>query len=360
MPLQTTVIGSYPKPESVPVPDWFRARPGVRTGQEGYSAQEYNDFRRDVASEEDLEKQITRAIREVIQEQIDIGIDVITDGELRRENYILYFCRQLNGFDFDNLVKETFRNGAWSGYVPAVVSEVGPRDDTPFVLEEWRAAQSLTDRPVKITIPGPMTIIGSTANRFYKDRQELSEALVSIINREVRALAAAGCKYIQIDEPVMMRNPDIAEDYGIEHVTRCFEGLPPGVTKAVHACCGYPSYLDQTDYLKADRTLYDRLAVKLDNAGFDQISIEDAHCPTDLSFLSKFSRTTVVLGVVAIARSRVETVEEIRGRVREALRFLPPHRLVLAPDCGLGFLPRDVLRDKLTNMVAAARTFPEA
>ncbi|KAI8518048.1 hypothetical protein Bbelb_040650 [Branchiostoma belcheri] len=278
MPLQTTVIGSYPKPESVPVPDWFRsgplirtgqeesysaqeyndfqknvaskeddsyrelpeagecscpdwfrARPGVRTGQEGYSAQEYNDFRRDVASEEainfrqagegllaaegkrltasetslaprvedslrtdafsqsgnlavgsrrgqssgtpcqgleaakrqadagrqDLEKQITRAIREVIQEQIDIGIDVITDGELRRENYILYFCRQLNGFDFDNLVKETFRNGAWSGYVPAVVSEVGPRDGTPFVLEEWRAAQSLTDRPVKITIPGP-------------------------------------------------------------------------------------------------------------------------------------------------------------------------------------------------------------
>ncbi|XP_078687222.1 5-methyltetrahydropteroyltriglutamate--homocysteine methyltransferase-like isoform X4 [Branchiostoma floridae x Branchiostoma belcheri] len=287
MPLQTTVIGSYPKPESVPVPDWFRSGPLIRTGQEeSYSAQEYNDFQKNVASEEDLEKQITRAIREVIQEQIDIGIDVITDGELRRENYILYFCRQLNGFDFDNLVKETFRNGAWSGYVPAVVSEVGPRDDTPFVLEEWRAAQSLTDRPVKITIPGPMTIIGSTANRFYKDRQKLSEALVSIINREVRALAAAGCKYIQIDEPVMMRNPDIAEDYGIEHVTRCFEGLPPGVTKAVHACCGYPSYLDQTDYLKADRTLYDRLAVKLDNAGFDQISIEDAHCPTDLSFLS--------------------------------------------------------------------------
>ncbi|CAH1272120.1 Hypp4774 [Branchiostoma lanceolatum] len=358
MPLQTTVIGSYPKPESVPVPDWFKAGPGIRTGQEGYSAQEYNDFRKDVASEEELEKQITRAIREVIQEQIDIGIDVITDGELRRENYILYFCRQLNGFDFDNLVKETFRNGAWSGFVPAVVSEVGPRDDRPFVLEEWQAAQSLTDQPVKITIPGPMTIIGSTANRFYKDRKELSEALVSVINREVRALADAGCKHIQIDEPVMMRNPDIAEDYGIEHVTRCFKGLPLDVTKSVHACCGYPSYLDQTDYLKADRTLYNRLATKLDNAGFDQISLEDAHCPTDLSFLSKFSRTTVVLGVVAIARSRVEPVEEIRGRVREALRFLPPHRLVLAPDCGLGFLPRDVLRAKLKNMVAAAKTFP--
>ncbi|XP_035684784.1 5-methyltetrahydropteroyltriglutamate--homocysteine methyltransferase-like isoform X1 [Branchiostoma floridae] len=359
MPLQTTVIGSYPKPESVPVPDWFKAGAGVRTGQEGYSAQEYNDFQKEVASEEELEKQITRAIREVIQEQVDIGIDVITDGELRRENYILYFCRQLNGFDFDNLVKETFRNGAWSGYVPAVVSEVGPRDDKPFVLEEWQAAQALTDHPVKITIPGPMTIIGSTANRFYKDRKELSEALVWVINREVRALADAGCKYIQIDEPVMMRNPEIAEDYGIEHVTRCFEGLPLDVTKTVHACCGYPSYLDQTDYMKADRTLYDRLATKLDNAGFDRISLEDAHCHTDLSFLSQFRRTTVVLGVVAIARSRVETVEEIRGRVREALRFLPPSRLVLAPDCGLGFLPRDVLRDKLKNLVAAAQTFPE-
>ncbi|CAH1272107.1 Hypp4774 [Branchiostoma lanceolatum] len=339
MPLQTTVIGSYPKPESVPVPDWFKAGPGIRTGQEGYSAQEYNDFRKDVASEEELEKQITRAIREVIQEQIDIGIDVITDGELRRENYILYFCRQLNGFDFDNLVKETFRNGAWSGFVPAVVSEVGPRDDRPFVLEEWQAAQSLTDQPVKITIPGPMTIIGSTANRFYKDRKELSEALVSVINREVRALADAGCKYIQIDEPVMMREPEIAEEYGIEHVSKCFK--------------------DHEEYLKADRSLYGRLADKLDSAGFDRLSIEDAHCPTDLSFLSKFSRTTVVLGVVAIARSRVEPVEEIRGRVREALRFLPPHRLVLAPDCGLGFLPRDVLRAKLKNMVAAARTFQQ-
>ncbi|XP_035684785.1 5-methyltetrahydropteroyltriglutamate--homocysteine methyltransferase-like isoform X2 [Branchiostoma floridae] len=359
MPLQTTVIGSYPKPESVPVPDWFKAVAGIRKGQEGFSAQEYNDFRNDVTSTEELEKQITRAIREVIQEQVDIGIDVITDGELRRENYILYFCRQLNGFDFDNLVKETFRNGAWSGYVPAVVSEVGPRDDKPFVLEEWQAAQALTDHPVKITIPGPMTIIGSTANRFYKDRKELSEALVWVINREVRALADAGCKYIQIDEPVMMRNPEIAEDYGIEHVTRCFEGLPLDVTKTVHACCGYPSYLDQTDYMKADRTLYDRLATKLDNAGFDRISLEDAHCHTDLSFLSQFRRTTVVLGVVAIARSRVETVEEIRGRVREALRFLPPSRLVLAPDCGLGFLPRDVLRDKLKNLVAAAQTFPE-
>ncbi|XP_019640564.1 PREDICTED: uncharacterized protein LOC109482322 [Branchiostoma belcheri] len=126
------------------------------------------------------------------------------------------------------------------------------------------------------------------------------------------------------------------------------------------ACGSSRQWRDQEDYLKADRSLYGRLAGKLDSAGFDRLSIEDAHCPTDLSFLSKFSRTTVVLGVVAIARSRVETVEEIRGRVREALRFLPPHGLVLAPDCGLGFLPRDVLRDKLTNMVAAARTFPEA
>ncbi|XP_078686494.1 5-methyltetrahydropteroyltriglutamate--homocysteine methyltransferase-like [Branchiostoma floridae x Branchiostoma belcheri] len=353
----TTMVGSYPKPDYLRIPDWFTDA-NLAKGYK-YTPADYNKFQR-AADKEDLEKQITRAIREVIQEQIDIGIDVITDGELRRENYIYHFCRQLDGFSFEELEKVTYRNGACTGYFPTVVSEVRPRSDQPIVVEEWRASQGLTQHPVKITIPGPMTIMGTTKNRFYKDRRELSEALVSVINREVRALAAAGCKYIQIDEPVMMREPDIAEDYGIEHVSMCFEGLSPEVTKVVHACCGYPLYLDQEDYLKADRSLYGRLAGKLDSAGFDRLSIEDAHCPTDLSFLSKFSRTTVVLGVVAIARSRVETVEEIRGRVREALRFLPPHRLVLAPDCGLGFLPRDVLRDKLTNMVAAARTFPEA
>ncbi|XP_066295302.1 5-methyltetrahydropteroyltriglutamate--homocysteine methyltransferase-like [Branchiostoma lanceolatum] len=352
----TTVVGSYPKPDYLRIPDWF-THANLAKGYK-YTPADFNDFQR-AADKEDLERQITLAIWEVIQEQIDIGIDVITDGELRRENYVYHFCRQLDGFSFDQLEKVTYRNGALTGYFPTVVSEVRPRDDRPFVLDEWKASQALTEHPVKITIPGPMTIIGTTKNRFYKGRKELSEALVSVINREVRALADAGCKYIQIDEPVMMREPGIAEEYGIEHVSKCFKGLPQEVTKAVHACCGYPLYLDHEEYLKADRSLYGRLADKLDSAGFDRLSTEDAHCPTDLSFLSKFSRTTVVLGVVAIARSRVEPVEEIRGRVREALRFLPPHRLVLAPDCGLGFLPRDVLRAKLKNMVAAARTFQQ-
>ncbi|XP_066295306.1 5-methyltetrahydropteroyltriglutamate--homocysteine methyltransferase-like [Branchiostoma lanceolatum] len=152
----TTVVGSYPKPDYLRIPDYFT---------DGTPA-DFNDFQR-AADKEELEKQITLAIREVIQEQIDIGIDVITDGEIRRENFVYHFCRQLDGFSFDQLEKVTYGNGASTEYFPTVVSEVKPRDDRPIVLDHWKASQALTEHPVKITIPGPMTIIGTTKRKLH-------------------------------------------------------------------------------------------------------------------------------------------------------------------------------------------------
>ncbi|XP_013380926.1 uncharacterized protein LOC106152014 isoform X3 [Lingula anatina] len=346
--LKTTVVGSYPKPDYLKIPDWFK------TKIPNYSARMYNQYSAEEAKE--CEESLKRALKECMEEQSSLGIDVITDGETRRENYIYPFCRALKNFSFTELTFKVYRNGATKNHVPTVIGPLEPASADPWCAKEWQESQAMTKTPVKYTMPGPMTIMGSTANKYYKTEKDWSEALVKLVNREVRALAAAGCKYIQIDEPVMVRSPEIAMDYGIDHLTRCFEGVGPEVEKTVHLCCGYPAYLDQTDYMKADRSIYMNLAEKLDNSGLDAFSIEDAHQHNDLTLLEKFKKTKVIFGVVAIAKSRVETVEEIKSRVMEALKHIPKERLILAPDCGLAFLPRDILRQKLSNMVAAAKS----
>ena len=141
---------------------------------------------------------------------------------------------------------------------------------------------------------------------------------------------------------------------------RCYQGIDAdsGVERCMHMCCGYPGYLDQEDYLKADPNSYLQIASRIDESPvIDAVSIEDAHCHNDFSkLLPLFHNTKVILGVVKIASSKVETVEEIRSRAQEALRYIPPERLILAPDCGLGYLPEDILKQKLTNMCKAAAT----
>ena len=152
------------------------------------------------------------------------------------------------------------------------------------------------------------------------------------------------------------RKPDAALEYGFEHLERAFHGCPKHVTRTVHMCCGYPDRLDRPDYPKADPGSYFRLADAVEDAAIDAISIEDAHRPNDLSLLERFRRTTVILGVVTIAKSRIEGVGEIAGRLRSALAHIDAHRLVAAPDCGLGLLGRDLARSKLANLCHAART----
>ncbi len=153
----------------------------------------------------------------------------------------------------------------------------------------------------------------------------------------------------------MARRPDTAAAYGIDQLARCFEGVPPDVTRIVHCCCGYPRRLDDTDYPKADPAAYLELAPLLDRAPIDQVSIEDAHRPSDLAtLLPRFEATTVILGVATIASSRVETADDIAARLTEARRHLPADRLVAAPDCGLGYLSRELARAKLRALTAGA------
>ncbi|XP_077866509.1 5-methyltetrahydropteroyltriglutamate--homocysteine methyltransferase-like [Saccoglossus kowalevskii] len=351
MPLRTTVIGSYPKPEDLPIPDWFR------THHDQFVPSTYSEYCEKISADE-LEELLKKAIKDVIDEQTDLGIDVITDGEMRRENYIFFFCRHMRGFDFKNPAMKSLRNDAYKAYLPRIVGKIEPCNEDDWVAKEWRMSQDMSRVPVKYTVPGPMTIIGTTHNEYYSNVEELSKDLMKVINKQILGLVNAGCRNIQIDEPVFARNPDIALKYGIDHATRCFDGVGKDVVKTVHLCCGYPTHLNEEKYLKADLQSYFRLASKLDEAGFDQISIEDAHRHNDLSLLKLFKKSQVVLGVVAVARSHVETTEEIRSRLSEALKYIPAERLLVAPDCGLGFLSKDILKKKLQNMVKAAKSLP--
>ncbi|XP_072018697.1 5-methyltetrahydropteroyltriglutamate--homocysteine methyltransferase-like [Amphiura filiformis] len=350
MPLQTTVVGAYACADYLHLPTWF---PDMKNCGPGI----YDKYMESVDPQE-LETCIEKAEREVIGEQIDLGIDIITDGELRRENYIWYFCRRIKAFDFKNLMWKECRKGGWSADVPVIAGKIECPDDVTWIGEEWKKAQAKSSKPLKMTVPGPMTIISTTANKYYSDEKELCQDLAIVINAHILQLVEAGCKHIQLDEPVFAREPANALAYGMDNVVLCFQNVGPNVARYIHLCRGYPDYMDHDDYVKADKGSYLKLADKLDGLGFDGISIEDAECKNDLSLLDHFKKSKIILGSVTVARSRVESTQEIRSRLQEALKHIPAERLLVAPDCGLGFLPRDILKQKLANMVTAAKSLP--
>ena len=349
MPILTTTIGAYPKPSFVPIPDWFRAEegPDMRHPTRGYL--EAID-----KMGEEADELFALGVKEVVEDQVRAGIDVPTDGEVRRENYIHYHCRHLNGIDFDQLQLKEVRNNAYTCELPSIVGPISAGQS--FLPRDWRVAQSFTGKPVKITMPGPMTIADTTVNLHYDDERRMGTDLADALNAEILALADAGCRWVQVDEPVFARRPDAALDYGIENLNRCFHGVPDGVQRVMHMCCGYPNTLDREDYPKADTGSYERLATAVDDADLDAVSIEDAHRPNDLSLLESFSKTKVILGVVAIAKSRVEPVEEIRARLEAACGHIDEARLIAAPDCGLGLLGRERSIEKLRNLSQAAQS----
>ena len=345
----TTTIGAYPKPEEVPIRDWFQMEGGTDTPEPTAG---YAETVRQYGAR--LEAILDRATIEVVREQVELGIDIPTDGEIRRENYFHYHCRHLHGIDFETLSERQMR-GHYQALLPTIVGpiEAGP----PFLVRDWQVAQSATRRPVKITVPGPLTIGDSLADDYYRDdARARGAALADALNVEIRRLADAGCPVVQIDEPVFARKVEEALAFGAEHLERCFHKVPPSTERVVHICCGYPDVLDAEDYPKAPKEAYFELAGVLDEVAIDAVSIEDAHRPNDLTLLERFARKKVLLGVIAIARSRIEDVEEVRERLRAALGHIDAHRLLAAPDCGLGLLGRDLAKAKLRVLAEAAHS----
>ncbi|MEE9389546.1 MAG: hypothetical protein V3U96_13150 [Paracoccaceae bacterium] len=350
-PIPTTTLGAFPKPAYVPVRDWFDSSRDAGGMNSSKTTTDYNmDVNNIDASHEAL---FVRAAKEVIEIQRRAGISIPTDGEVRRENYIHYHCRHLEGFDFETLENRVLRDGAYAADLPAIRAEIG-QVGTGYGAHDYVASQRVSPVPVKFTLPGPLTIMDTTADCFYNDRPRLNAVLAETVNREILALVDAGCQYIQVDEPLFAREVDDALAFGMEGLERCFHGVPGHVTRVVHMCCGYPDHLDDTDYKKADPDSYHRLASAIDGAAFDQVSIEDAHCCNDLNLLDKLQDKTVIFGSVAIASSRVETVDEVETRLHAALSHIDRDRLVVAPDCGLGFLSPELAEEKLTVMCQAA------
>ena len=350
-PLITTTIGAFPKPKYVPIRDWFDAAKdagGMNTSETTY--QYSKDIEKNKDAHEDL---FIRAAQEVLDIQIRAGISIPTDGEVRRENYIHYHCRHLGGFDFNNLEHRILRDGAYETDLPAIRGPI-LHSGKNYSAHDYVASQGVSSRPVKFTLPGPLTIMDTTADCFYNDRPKLNAALAKTINKEVLALVEAGCEHIQIDEPLFARSVKDALDFGMEGLERCFYGVPKSVTRIVHMCCGYPDHLDDTDYKKADPSSYYELSKAIDQAAFDQISIEDKHCCNNLNLLEQFENKTVIFGSLAIASSALETVEEVVERLSAALNHIDRDRLVVAPDCGLGLLPAQLAEDKLRAMCEAA------
>lgn len=347
MAIKTTVIGAYPKPDFLPVLDWFRAEDGTE------SQRPTEQYEQDVADMGDAaEALFVRAAQSVIDDQVRAGVDIVTDGEVRRENYIHYHCRHLDGISFDVLTEKEVR-GVYTTRLPTITGPIKARG--PFLPHDWKAAQALTDTPVKCTLPGPMTIGDTVADVYYDDPKKRGAELARVLNAEVLALADAGCQYIQIDEPLFARRVDDALDYGFDNLEACFHNCPDHVTRTVHMCCGYPDRLDNPDYPKAPQDCYFKLAPAIDRSCIQAVSIEDAHRPNDLSLLEMFSKTTVIFGVAAIAMSRVETVDAIEARLTHALEHIDADRLMAAPDCGLGLLGRDLAFEKLCHIGEAAK-----
>ncbi|MBT3659054.1 MAG: cobalamin-independent methionine synthase II family protein [Rhodospirillaceae bacterium] len=349
MAILTTTIGAYPKPDCLPVFDWFQAEGGPDTA---HPTARYAGAIEEMGDE--AEARFVEAAGLVIADQETCGIDIVTDGEVRRENYVYYHCRHLSGFDFDNLTERDVRGGNYRAWLPSVRGPVKAED--AFLPHDWKAAQALTSSPVKVTMPGPMTAADTVADVHYGDDKSFGADLGEAINVEVLRLVEAGCRHIQIDEPLFARRIGDALDYGFDNLERCFHGCPPDVVRTVHMCCGYPDRLDNPDYPKAPKDCYFDLAQAIDRSSINAVSVEDAHRPNDLSLLEKFTQTTVIFGIVAIAKSRIEPVEELKERLEKALDHIDADRLIAAPDCGLGILGRDLAKAKLGNMVKAAHS----
>jgi 5-methyltetrahydropteroyltriglutamate--homocysteine methyltransferase len=277
-----------------------------------------------------------------IVDQERAGLDIITDGEMRRESYSNRFATALDGVDIDNPGTALDRSGH-PNPVPRVVGKI--RRKHPVEVRDLQFLKQHTDRPVKMTVPGPFTMSQQAQNDFYESEDELALDYAAAVNEEIADLFAAGADVVQIDEPYMQARPEKARAYGLAALTRALDGVEG--TTAVHICFGYAAIIHERP--EGYSFLPELAAVDV-----DQISIETGQSNLDTSVLATLPGKTIILGVLDLGDNNVETPDVVADRIRRALPHVAAERLVIAPDCGLKYLPRDVAFGKLQAMVAGA------
>jgi 5-methyltetrahydropteroyltriglutamate--homocysteine methyltransferase len=331
--LPTSLVGSYPQP------DWLidreklshRMPPRVRASELWRVAPEF------------LEQAQDDATLLAIRAQELAGLDIITDGEMRRESYSNRFATALDGVDLDNPGKIISRSGHETS-VPRVVGKIRRRH--PVEVRDLEFLRANTSRPVKITVPGPFTMSQQAQNDYYDTEEEMALDYAAAVNAEMKDLFAAGADIVQIDEPWMEAHPEKARRFGLAALRRAVEGI--GGTTALHICFGYAA-------LVPGRPAAYSFLEELADSPVRQISIETAQSSLDCSVLAKLARKTIILGVIDLSTHQVETPQIVAARIKRALPFVPSDRLVLAPDCGMKYLPADVAFGKLSALAAGAK-----
>lgn len=277
-----------------------------------------------------------------IRAQEQAGLDIITDGEIRRESYSNHFATALEGVDIDNPGTAMDRT-RHPNPVPRIVGPV--RRPHPIQVEEVRFLRTHTDRTIKITVPGPFTMAQQAQNDHYPDDESLAMDFAAAVNAEVHDLFAAGADIVQLDEPYMQARPEEARAYGLATLNAALQGAPG--TTAVHICFGYAAIV-------FERPQGYSFLPELADCPVEQISLETGQSGLDLGVLDDLADKTIILGVLDLSTAQVESAEVIAGRAARAFGRIPPERLVLAPDCGMKYLPRASAEGKLRAMVQAA------
>jgi 5-methyltetrahydropteroyltriglutamate--homocysteine methyltransferase len=334
MLLPTSLVGSYPQP------DWLidrgrlagRFPPRVRARELWRVAPEF------------LEQAQADATLLAIRAQEDAGLDIITDGEIRRESYSNRFATALEGVDIDNPGTALDRSGH-PNPVPRVVGPI--RRKHPVEVADLQFLRAHTTRTAKITVPGPFTMAQQAQDDYYGSREAMAFGYAEAVNEEIRDLFAAGADIVQLDEPYLQARPAEAAQYGVKVINRALDGVTGLGTTAIHVCFGYAAIIH-------DRPAGYSFLPELAACDADQISIETAQSGLDCSVLTALDGKTIILGVIDLNDPAVETPEVIVERVRRALPYVPASRLVLAPDCGMKYIPRETAFGKLTAMSAAA------
>lgn len=332
-----TIVGSYPQP------DWLIDRQKLsRRFPPRTRALELWRIDPDLlaAAQDD-------ATRLAILDQEAAGLDIVSDGEIRRESYSNHFATALDGIDLDNPGRALDRSGE-PVFVPRITGPVRRRHSVG--VENVKFLRENSSRRIKFTVPGPFTMSQQAQNDFYATEAEAALAYAAAVNKEVRDLFAAGADVVQLDEPYMQARPDKAREYGVAALDRALDGIAG--TTCVHVCFGYAALIHE-------RPEGYSFLPELAHAACKQVSIETGQSNLDCSVLESLPAKDILLGVLDLSGNEVESVETIKARVRRALVHVPAERMVLAPDCGMKYLSREAAFGKLSAMVQAARELRE-
>jgi 5-methyltetrahydropteroyltriglutamate--homocysteine methyltransferase len=329
--LQTTIAGSLPKPAWLAEPKTLWA-PWRLEGDA-------------------LAEGMQDAVRLVLRDQEEAGIDIVTDGEQTRRHFVTTFLEGLDGVDFEHRKTVRIRN-RYDADVPVVVGPVARRH--PVFVDAARFLRGATDRKVKFTLPGPMTMVDTLYDAHYKSREKLAWAFAEILNDEARAIEAAGVDVVQFDEPAFNVYFDEVRDWGVRTLDRAAQGL--ACTTAVHICYGYgiKANIDWKKTLGAEWRQYEQTFPLLAKSSIRQVSLECANSHVPIELIGLLVGKDVLVGAIDVATDRIETPAEVAATIRTALRHVPAERLYPCTNCGMVPLPRDVARGKLRALAAGA------